>query len=69
MVIETPYSLNLSRQNGIKCCLGMLFEMDDMGKQKSSVLWLEGRKGSWEMSQVPSSCISPAVSVLLSTIC
>lgn len=32
VVIESRYSLNLSRQNGIKCFLGMLFEIDDMGK-------------------------------------
>lgn len=34
MVTESRYSLSLSRQNGIKCFLGMLFEIDDMGKAK-----------------------------------
>lgn len=34
MVIGSCYRLNLSRQNGIRCFLGMLFEIDQMGKAK-----------------------------------
>lgn len=48
VVIESRYSLNFSRQSGIKCFLGMLLRLMTWAKQKSSFLWLEGKKRQLE---------------------
>lgn len=44
MVMESRYSLNPSRQNGIKHFFGMLFEINDMGNARLSVAEREKRQ-------------------------
>lgn len=58
MVVESCYSLNLSRQNGIRCFLGILFEIDHMGKAKIkfSVAGREKRHLEDESSAQLASC-------------